>query len=366
VKVLVLNCGSSTVKYELFDMGALRSLAEGLIEVSGRVPDHRVAIEEALGTLGRQLHGLGAVGHRLVHGGERFREPVRIDAEVREAIEATATLAPLHNPPSLLGIEIALAALPGVPQVAVFDTAFHATLPERAYRYAIAPELYESYGVRRYGFHGTSHAFVSRRAAQLLGRPLHELKMVTLHLGNGASAAAIDGGRSVDTSMGLTPLEGLVMGRRCGDLDPAVTLHLMTAAGMSADQLRLLLDRESGLLGLCGTSDMREVLKRDDPDARLALDVYCYRIRKYVGAYAAALGRLDAVVFTAGVGENAAEVRSRACEGLGVLGLRLDEAKNHGSGDRQIQAEDSEVKVLVLHTDEELEIARLTAACVGG
>ena len=278
--------------------------------------------------------------------------------------------APLHNPGNLQGIEVALATCPGVPQVAVFDTAFHQTMPPRAFRYALPRDLYDVHRVRRYGFHGTSHAHVARRAAELLGKPPGSLNLITLHLGNGASAAAIREGKSVDTSMGMTPLEGLIMGTRCGDLDPAVPFFLGTVTGKNPVELLALLNKESGLKGICGANDMREVHRKaeeGDPSASLAIDMYCYRIRKYIGAYTAVLGRVDALVFTGGVGENDAEVRRRACEGLERLGIAVDEARNGSpSGEpREIQREGMPVKVLVVPTNEELEIALQTIACIG-
>jgi acetate kinase len=307
------------------------------------------------------------IGHRVVHGGERFRAPTRIDAGVVAAIRALIPLAPLHNPPNLLGIEVCLELFPRVPQVAVFDTAFHQTMPPHAYRYALPQSLYADHAVRRYGFHGTSHAYVAKRAAQYLGKPIDALNVITLHLGNGASATAIQNGRCVDTSMGMTPLEGLVMGTRCGDVDPALVFCIGRATGMGNTSIEALLNRESGLKGLCGANDMREVLKRrdaGDAQARLAFEVYCYRIRKYIGAYCAVLGRVDALVFTAGIGENAPAVRAQVCAGLEALGIRLDAARNSAvSGETsEIQSRDSAVRLLVIRTNEELEIAEQTRA----
>lgn len=398
MKVLVLNCGSSTIKFRLFDMDGEAVLASGVAENIGEadsrfvawigppggdsresrdaapVADYHdglrriLAFLETAGAL-REEADLSGIGHRVVHGGERFLEPVPVDDRVVLAIREMIHLAPLHNPAGLAGIEIARALRPAIPQVAVFDTAFHRTLPPHAYLYALPYDLYESHGVRRYGFHGTSHRFVALRAAAYLGRPVESLDIVTLHLGNGASAAAIRGGLSVDTSMGLTPLEGLVMGTRSGDLDPAVLFFLAERTGMSLGEMEGLLTRESGLKGLCGTGDMREILPRaaaDDPGARRAVDVYCHRIRKYVGAYAAVLGRLDAVVFTGGIGENAAPIRKKSLEGLGFMGIDIDEARNGAvSGDvAEIQTAESPVKVLVVRTNEELEIARQTVTCI--
>ena len=312
-----------------------------------------------------------AIGHRVVHGGEVFREATRIDGKVVEAIREQCHLAPLHNPANLVGIEVALERQPGVPQVAVFDTAFHQTLPPRAYRYAIPEEWYASHRVRRYGFHGTSHAYVAREAAARLGRPIEELNLITLHLGNGASACAIEGGRSVETSMGLTPLEGLVMGTRSGDLDPSVAGYVAGQAGLSPEKVEAALNRKSGLEGLCGASDLRDVLEREasaDERAALAVDVYVHRIRKYVGAYTAVLGRVDGLVFTAGVGENSPDVRERVCDGLEGLGIRIDPARNRAqaAGSRTIHAEGGAVAILVVPTTEELEIADQTLRCVQG
>ena len=391
--VLVLNSGSSSVKYRMFD-GDLTVLASGLIERIGEetgrathqlgagdavreeveeapVPDHAAAFRSLVAALeGAGLGGdLVAIGHRVVHGGAEFVAPTVIDEAVLERIRAQIPLAPLHNPANLTGIEAATALRPDVTQVAVFDTAFHGTLPPHAYRYAVPDEVHRDHGVRRYGFHGTSHAYVAHRAAEHLGRPLEDLALITLHLGNGASATAINGGRSVDTSMGLSPLEGLVMGTRSGDIDPAVVFHLLREAGMSPDDVETLLNRRSGLAGLCGDNDLREIERRiaeGDAAARLALDVYCYRIRKYIGAYTAALGRLDAVVFTAGVGENSATVRAQVCRGLDVLGIAVDPDRNATAdaddGVVAIHADDAPVAVLVAATDEEREIAEQTLA----
>jgi acetate kinase len=394
VHVLVVNSGSSSLKLQRFDLPGRTALAGGVAERIGEpgaalwvqvrgadgaerrreraqaLPDHRAAFA-ALGAALRESGGeaalgqVDAIGHRVVHGGERFREPARVDDEVVAAIRALAPLAPLHNPANLLGIELCRGRFPGVPQVAVFDTAFHQGMPPRAYRYALPEALYTRHQVRRYGFHGTSHAWVARRSAEHLGRPAAELRLVTLHLGNGASAAAIAGGRSIDTSMGMTPLEGLVMGTRSGDLDPAVPFYLARATGESFEAIERLLNEESGLEGLCGAHDMREVLsraERGDPRAALALDVYCYRIRKYVGAYTAALGHVDAIVFTAGVGENAPEVRRRVCEGLEGLGVRLDAERNQApvAEVAELQQTGAALRLLVVRTREELEIAEQT------
>ncbi|HEX7523531.1 MAG TPA: acetate kinase [Candidatus Deferrimicrobium sp.] len=379
MKLLVLNSGSSSIKYRLFQMESMAVLRAGAVDEIGEagasaVRDHREGFTRVMSDLSdsgaiREASDLFGIGHRVVHGGERFREPTRVDAGVLEAIREMIPFAPLQNPGDLLGIEVALATFPGVPEVAVFDTAFHQTMPPRAFRYALPRDLYDAHRVRRYGFHGTSHAHVARRAAELLGKPTGSLNLITLHLGNGASAAAILEGKSVDTSMGMTPLEGLIMGTRCGDLDPAVPFFLGTVTGKNPEELLALLNEESGLKGICGANDMREVHRRTaagEPSAELAIDMYSYRIRKYIGAYTAVLGRVDALVFTGGIGENDAEVRRRACEGMEKLGIAVDEAKNGSpsSVPREIQREGMPVKVLVIPTNEELEIALQTFACI--
>ncbi|MER7269770.1 acetate kinase [Micromonospora carbonacea] len=369
-RVLVLNCGSSSVKYRLYDGDEV--LAKGTVErvgePGGGPADHETAVRGILDRLGPDgLAGLTAVGHRVVHGGRRFTEPVLVDDAVFAAIGELVPLAPLHNPANLAGIRVAREALPGVPQVAVFDTAFHHTLPEAAATYAIDRDTAQRHDIRRYGFHGTSHAYVSRRTAELLGRPYDELNTITLHLGNGASACAVQGGRSVATSMGMSPLEGLMMGTRSGDLDPTIVFHLRREAGMGVDEIDDLLNHRSGLLGLAGVNDMREVLARraaGDPAAALAFDVYTRRITGYVGAYYALLGRVDAVTFTAGVGEHAAPVRAAALAGLERLGIAVDPARNDGTGDRVISPAGAEVAVCVVGTDEEREIARAARAVV--
>ncbi|QLQ37629.1 acetate/propionate family kinase [Micromonospora robiginosa] len=362
-RILVLNTGSSSVKYRLYDGDDVldKGTVERIGEPGGGPADHESAVREIIDRL--DLTGLAGVGHRVVHGGRRFSAPVLIDDAVVTAIEELVPLAPLHNPANLAGIRVAREALPDTPQVAVFDTAFHHTLPEAAATYAIDRATAERYDVRRYGFHGTSHAYVSRRAAELLDRPYAELNTITLHLGNGASACAVRGGRSVATSMGMSPLEGLVMGTRSGDLDPTVIFHLRREGGMSVDEIDDLLNHRSGLLGLTGVNDMREVLARrdsGDPAAALAFDVYCRRITGYVGAYYALLGRVDAVAFTAGVGEHAAAVRAASLAGLDRLGIAVDPARNEGTGDRVVSPDGAEVTVLVIGTDEEREIARET------
>jgi len=376
MKVLVLNSGSSSIKYQLFAMPEAQVLASGLVERIGElVPDHGVGLRQimALLTTGANapladISELGAVGHRVVHGGERFAETVAIDDDVIDAIAANAALAPLHNPPNLLGIRVARELLgPSVPQVAVFDTAFHHDMPPHAYRYALPTELYTDAGIRRYGFHGTSHRFVATKAAAMLGKELSAVNLITCHLGNGSSVAAIAGGRSVDTSMGLTPLEGLVMGSRSGDLDPGVVFHLARTRGLSVDAIDKLLNKQSGLLGLSGLSnDVRELLaaaEQGHQGAKLALDVFAYRLKKYLGAYLAVLGGTDAIVFTAGIGENAPVVRAMVCEGLGHLGVAIDPERNASArGATDISAPGAIVRVLVIPTDEERLIAQDTYA----
>lgn len=379
MSVLVLNTGSSTVKYELIDVESAARPAKGLVErigedrgrlthngsvQEGHFADHASGLKAVMAVLGDIAPQV--IGHRVVHGGTRFRDPVLIDEDVIAAIEELAPLAPLHNPINVTGIRVAQRAFPGVPQVAVFDTAFHHTLPERAYTYAVPRE----WGVRCFGFHGTSCAYVAQRAATMLERDPAELNLVVLHLGNGASATAVAGGRSADTSMGLTPMEGLVMGTRSGDVDPALPGYLARVDTMDIADVEGALARESGLLALAGTGDMRTVRQRADEgdrDARLAREVYCHRIRKYVGAYYAVLGRVDAIVFTGGVGEHDSGVRSASLSGLDRLGITVDPARNAApdSGERAISLPDGAVAVLVIPTDEEWEIARQALALIG-
>jgi acetate kinase len=374
-RVLVLNSGSSSVKYQLLDMTDHARLASGVVErigEEGGASDHaealrRVAAELKGRGLGLDSPALAAVGHRVVHGGTRFTEPTLVTDEVLAAIEQLVPLAPLHNPANITGIKVARELRPDLPQVAVFDTAFHATIPEAAARYAIDAATADRLGIRRYGFHGTSHAFVSRATATLLGKDPADVNVIVLHLGNGASASAVRAGACVDTSMGLTPLEGLVMGTRSGDLDPAVVFHLARVGGMGMDEIDTLLNKRSGLLGLCGANDMREIGRRmgdGDRDARLAFDVYVHRLRRYIGAFTAVLGRVDAIAFTAGVGENSAAVRAAALDGLDALGVTVDPVANavRSSAPRVISGPDSRVTVAVVPTDEELEIARDTYA----
>ncbi|MET1015248.1 MAG: acetate kinase [Leifsonia flava] len=394
--VLVVNSGSSSFKYQLIDSESERMLATGLVERIGEaqgravhtvvasdgaeekserelpIADHTAGFAvmlDAIADLGPSLetHPVIAVGHRVVQGGARFFEPTVITDLVRINIDELSSLAPLHNPANLEGIVAAQKAFPDVPHVAVFDTAFHQTLPPAAYTYAIDAELAAKHRVRRYGFHGTSHRFVSHAAAEFLGRDVGDINQIVLHLGNGASACAVAGGRSVETSMGMTPLEGLVMGTRSGDIDPAVLLHLQRRAKLSIDEVDDLLNKRSGLLGLSGRGDMRDVVDASldgDADAALALDVYVHRLRGYVGNYFAQLGRVDAVVFTAGVGENSPVIRARALEGLESFGIRIDAERNaaRSRAARVISTDDSTVAVLVVPTNEELEIARQTLA----
>ena len=393
--VLVINAGSSSLKYSLVDAGTGAALATGLVERIGessgvlthtgpdgeahrterKVDSHEDALRDAIAAF--EEHGpsledteIAAVGHRVVHGGARFGDPVLVDDELIDKVTELVPLAPLHNPANLEGLQVARKLFPDLPQVAVFDTAYHQTLPEHAYTYAVPLAWREEHRIRRYGFHGTSHRFVSNEAARLLGRPADELNAIVLHLGNGASATAVRGGRSVDTSMGLTPLEGLVMGTRSGDLDPAIHAHLNRQLGWSLDRIDGALNRDSGLKGLSGHNDFRELMRlraEGDDRARLAFDVYCYRIRKYVGAYYAVLGTVDAVIFTAGVGQHSPEVRAESLSGLGRLGIEVDPDRNAGpvDGPTVVSPDGAEVAVLVVPTNEEWEIARQTLAVVG-
>ena len=391
--VLVLNSGSSSMKYQLVDTDDGTAVASGLIEriggsgakathhyggnetgFEGDIPDHGAAVrlmQKLFADSGRPLRGsaLAAVGHRVVHGGPVFGDPVLIDGEVLQQIRDLSPLAPLHNSANVVGIEQAIVAFPGIPQVAVFDTAFFTRLPPAARTYAIDRSVAAEHSIRRYGFHGTSHQFVSGRVATVLGHDVGRLNQIVLHLGNGASASAIRGGTPVDTSMGLTPLEGLVMGTRSGDVDPGVLLYLMRTGGLDVDQLDALLNRKSGLQGMAGVSDFRDLaglIDDGNEDAALAMDVYCHRVRKYIGAYLAVLGRLDVLTFTAGVGENAPDVRARIVDGLAGLGISIDPDRNavRSSEPRIISPPGSPVTVMVVPTNEELAIARAAAALV--
>jgi acetate kinase len=372
-QIFVVNSGSSSIKYQVVDVEteavALSGIVERVGEPGSGIPDHEAGMLQVLETLGTD-HVISAVGHRVVHGGSLFDRATLITDEVEGQIDVLSALAPLHNPANLLGIRAARKALPHVPHVAVFDTAFHQTLPPAAFTYAIDAELAAKHSVRRYGFHGTSHKYVSEQAALFLDRPLSELKTIVLHLGNGASVAAIDGGVSVETSMGMTPLEGLVMGTRSGDVDPAVLIHLHRQAGLDFEDLDTLLNRKSGLLGLTGNGDMRDVqdaASRGDEKAEAALAVYRHRVRRYIGAYIAHLGGLDALVFTAGVGENNALLRRRTLAGLEFLGIAIDVDRNElvSKKARFISPDGSPVAVLVIPTNEELEIARQAQALIG-
>ena len=388
MKVLVVNCGSSSIKYQLYEMPEKRVISKGLVErigeegsalqhhyadeirrLEGQIADHEEGMALILETLTgpdgvlETAEEIGAVGHRVVHGGEEFTGSVLITPEVIASIERFADLAPLHNPPNLTGIRAAMHELPDVPQVACFYTAFHATIPEVAYTYALPYQLYEKFGIRRYGFHGTSHRYVARRAAELLGIDKYALNCITIHLGNGSSMTAVRGGRSVDTSMGLTPLEGLVMGTRTGDFDPAILFYLADR-GYDVTSLNKLCNKQSGLLGISGKSnDMRTLLQRSeqgDRRAKLAIDVFCYRIKKYIGMYMAVLGRVDAIVFTGGIGENASAVRANACSNLEGLGIALDAERNEQTVARRegaVSTPESPTAVLVIPTDEEAAIA---------
>lgn len=392
MKILVINCGSSSLKYQLFDMDNESVLAKGLVERIGiegsqikhtktgmdavvhitPIPDHKVAIKLVLDALLDKNHGvlksldeLSAVGHRVVHGAEEFATSVKIDAKVMEALKRCIPLAPLHNPANIMGIEAVTEALPNIPQVGVFDTAFHQTMPPHAFIYGVPYKYYEQYKIRRYGFHGTSHKFVSQRAAEMLGQPIEKLKIVTCHLGNGSSITAVDGGKSIDTSMGFTPLAGVLMGTRSGDVDPALLPFIAKAENLNLDDVDALLNKKSGLLGISElSSDLRDVesaAEKGDAHAKLAEDVLNYGVKKFIGAYAAAMGGIDVLVFTAGVGENSASTRAAVCEGLEFLGIKIDPAKNDMRGkEMDISADGSKVRVLVIPTNEELMIARDT------
>ena len=397
MKILVLNCGSSSIKYKLFDMDSKEVIAQGGIEKIGLkgsflkftlpngekkilekdIPEHTVGVEFILHTLTdpeygaiKSLDEINAVGHRMVHGGERFSKSVLLDKEVLEAFTACNDLAPLHNPANLKGVDAISAILPNIPQVGVFDTAFHQTMPDYAYLYAVPYELYEKYGVRRYGFHGTSHRYVSQRVCEYLGVKPEGLKLITCHIGNGGSIAAIKDGKCIDTTMGLTPLEGLMMGTRSGDIDAGAVTFIMDKEGLNTTGISNLLNKKSGVLGVSGvSSDMRELeaaVAEGNPKAILAEKMYFYRIKKYIGAYAAALGGVDVILFTGGVGENQASCRAGVCKGLEFMGVKLDAEKNKVRGEEAIiSAAESKVKVVVIPTDEELLIASDTMDIVG-
>jgi acetate kinase len=392
VKVLVVNCGSSSLKYQLFDMTDESVLAKGLVErigidgsvlthqpadkdktiINADIKNHSIAIKMVVDALINPEHGvitsmqeITAVGHRVVHGAEKFASSVLITPEVMQALEECIEMAPLHNPPNILGINACAELMPGVAQVGVFDTAFHQTMPKKAYIYGLPYEAYEKHRVRRYGFHGTSHKFVSQSVAELMGKDVSELKIVTCHLGNGSSVAAVKNGQVIDTSMGFTPLEGLVMGTRCGDVDPAVLPFIMKKEGFSVEDIDNYINKKSGVLGISGvSSDFRDIegaAEDGNERAQLALDIFAYRVRKYIGSYVAAMGGVDAIVFTAGLGENSISMREMIAEGLEFLGTKICKERNNVRGKaREISAEGSQVKVFIVPTNEELMIARDT------
>lgn len=396
MKILVINSGSSSLKYQLFNMETENVLAKGLIQRIGigdsfleyengsgeeiviekDIPTHKVGIELLIETLVSKDHGVlesmdevEAVGHRIVHGGESFAHSTVIDDQAIEELESVADLAPLHNPPNIMGIKVCKELMPGKPQVGVFDTAFHQSMPEKAYIYALPYKYYQKYGVRRYGFHGTSHGYVAKKAAEKLGRDLEDLKIITCHLGNGASLAAVKNGKSIDTSMGLTPLEGLVMGTRCGDIDPAIMPFIMDKEDISAAEMDTIMNKESGLLGVSGVSsdsrDVEDAAEEGNHQAEIALELFDYRVKKYIGAYTAAMGGVDVIVFTAGIGENSIETRANILEGLEYLGVEVDQKANDCRGKEVvISTADSRVKAMVIPTNEELVIAKDTMELV--
>ena len=397
MKILVLNCGSSSLKYQLIDMENEAVLCVGLVErigiegsilkqekdgVEGKyiveqpMKNHEEAIKLVLDAVVDPTYGgvkdikeVEAVGHRVVHAGEKFATSVVITDEVEAALKECIDLAPLHNPANIMGIDACKAILPGVPMVGVFDTAFHQTMPKKSYLYGLPHELYTKYCVRRYGFHGTSHKYVSQRAAEMLGKDIKDLKIITCHLGNGASIAAVDGGKCVDTSMGFTPLEGLIMGTRCGDIDAAILPFLMRKENLNADQIDAMMNKQSGVYGMTGISsdfrDIEDAAHNGDEKAQVALDAYAQRVKKYIGSYAAEMNGVDAVVFTAGVGENGIDMREMIASNMEFLGMKLDKEANKVRGkERVISTEDSAVKILLIPTNEELMIARDTVALV--
>ena len=393
MKVLVINAGSSSLKYQFFESETGTVLAKGgaerigldnacIIHTKGTqdkvtidedIPNHKDAVDKVLEILTSPDMGvissmmeIDAVGHRVVHGGEKFASSVIITPSVKAAIRVCAALAPLHNPANMTGIEACESAMPGVPQVAVFDTAFHQTMPASSFMYALPYEMYEEYRVRRYGFHGTSHGYVAMRAAAMLGKPIEELKIITCHLGNGSSIAAVKNGLCLDTSMGLTPLAGICMGTRCGDIDPAIVTFLMEKEGLDMKGIDNMMNKKSGVMGISGVSsdfrDLYSAAEAGNKRARLALDMFIYQCKKYIGAYAAAMGGVDAVVFTAGIGENTFQIREGAVEGLGFMGIEIDKEKNNASRgvEVNISGAGSKVQVLVIPTNEELAIAHET------
>lgn len=390
--IFVVNCGSSSIKYQLLNMNGEQVLAKGLIErigmegsvlkhtptgkytvdISAEIPDHSVGIQMALDALTNEEYGvidsmdeIDAVGHRVVHGGERFTDSVLISDDVLNGIEACAEIAPLHNPPNLYGIKACMRLMYNTPQVAVFDTAFHQTMPKVAYLYGLPYEMYVKYGLRRYGFHGTSHKYVAQQAAEMMGEHMSDLRFITCHLGNGASIAAIKYGKSIDTSMGYTPLEGLVMGTRSGEIDPAIIPFLMEKENMNAQQIDDYLNRRSGILGISGLSsdfrDLESAANRGDERSQLAIDIFAYKVKKYIGGYVAAMGGVDAIIFTAGLGENSPFMRDKICNGLEYLGTRIDPELNNLRGKQmEISIKRARVKIFVIPTNEELVIARDT------
>lgn len=392
MKILVVNAGSSSLKYQLISMTEELVLAKGLCDRIGlqgslikhktydgravakeiHMADHKDAIASLIKVLTHDQWGviesldeIKAVGHRVVHGGEKFFKSVIIDDEVMKAIEECVELAPLHNPPNITGIKACQQIMNGVPQVAVFDTAFHQTMPQKAYIYALPYEYYKKYKLRKYGFHGTSHKYVSERAAHLLRKPYDKLKIVTCHLGNGSSIAAVDCGRTIDTSMGFTPLDGLAMGTRCGTIDPAVVTFLMHKEGLSTDEMDSIMNKKSGVLAISGVSsdfrDLDDAVEQGNERAALALEIFAYQVKKFIGSYACAMGGIDAIVFTAGVGENNPKIRNMVCKGLEFLGVKIDEEKNMARGmEMDVSTDDSKVRILVIPTNEELAIAKET------
>ena len=396
MKILVINCGSSSLKYQLIDMETEELMAKGLVERIGiegsrikhetigkekktietPMQDHKRALELVMESLTKEEYGaiksldeIDAVGHRVVHGGEDFAQSVIIDEKVLKGIEDNVEIAPLHNPPNIMGIKACQRLLPNVKQVAVFDTAFHQTMPAESYIYALPYEYYEKYKIRRFGFHGTSHKYITNRAAEMLGKDVNEVNLITCHLGNGSSICAVKNGKSIDTSMGFTPLEGLAMGTRCGDLDPAILPFLMEKENLSTDEINTLINKKSGVLGISGvSSDFRDIeAARDEGNkrAKLALDIFEKRVRGYIGSYMTELDHVDAIVFTAGVGENSIEMRESIVNGLKSLGIKIDTERNNVRGeDKLISADDSSIKIFVIPTNEELMIARDTKALV--
>lgn len=392
MKVLVINCGSSSLKYQVIDMENENVLAKGLVErigipgsvlkheatgkekvtIEDEMQDHKIALEHVIKAILDPAHGaikdiseITAVGHRVVHGGEKFSASVKIDEDVKKAVEECIELAPLHNPPNLIGINACEEILPGVPMVGVFDTAFHQTMPKSSYLYGLPYEYYEKYKIRKYGFHGTSHKYVSQRTAELLGKNPEDINIITCHLGNGASITAIEKGKSVDTSMGLTPLQGLIMGTRCGDIDPAIVTFLMEKENLSISQINDVMNKKSGVLGISGVSsdfrDIEQAAADNNERAKVALETYYKTVKKYIGSYMAEMGSLDAIIFTAGLGENSSEARAEICKDMQALGIEVDSEKNNVRGKEQIISSDaSKIKVLVIPTNEELMIARET------